>query len=410
VHAACCQDHRGVLAPGERGLVAIVAADRAQSRIILNYIKGLLGALPELAELVLQRRKESIDLVNNITIEIRTASFKTSRGYTLVFAAADEAAYWPQEGSANPDVEVLRALRPGLATTGGRLWVVSTPYAKRGVLWDAFRRHYGQDDAQTLVWKAETRAMNPLVSEAFVAEQLEADPEAASAEGLAEFRADISALFAADAVRAVTVPGRRELAPAAGPVWRYAGFADPSGGSADAFTLAISHAEGPKIVLDAVRERRPPFSPDAVCEDFAALLKTYGIAEVTGDRYAGEWPRERFAAHGIRYRPSEKTKSQLYTELLPLVNAGRVELLDLPRLVGQLVALERRTSRPGQDSIDHGPGGHDDIANAAAGALGLVGVGARPRTPAVGPVSIPLASPFDLGRGDGAWHPSWDDL
>jgi hypothetical protein len=51
------------------------------------------------------------------------------------------------------------------------------------------------------------------------------------------------------------------------------------------------------------------------------------------------------------------------------VNSGRVELLDHPRVRAQFLALERRVTRSGNDSIDHPPGGHDDLANAAAGAL-----------------------------------------
>ncbi|WP_148360629.1 hypothetical protein [Acidisphaera rubrifaciens] len=46
-----------------------------------------------------------------------------------------------------------------------------------------------------------------------------------------------------------------------------------------------------------------------------------------------------------------------------------MRLLDVPRLTAQLCALERRTARGGRDSIDHAPGAHDDLANAAAGAL-----------------------------------------
>lgn len=124
-------------------------------------------------------------------------------------------------------------------------------------------------------------------------------------------------------------------------------------------------------MLDLIREVRPPFSPDAVVAEMATTLKTYRVDEVTGDRYGGEWPRERFAVQGIRYRPSEKTKSDIYREVLPLMNAARVELLDLPRLRAQLVGLERRVARGGKDSIDHAPGGHDDVCNAAAGALVL---------------------------------------
>jgi hypothetical protein len=42
-------------------------------------------------------------------------------------------------------------------------------------------------------------------------------------------------------------------------------------------------------------------------------------------------------------------------------------------LIAQLIGLERRTARSGRDSIDHGPGAHDDVANAVAGALVLAG-------------------------------------
>jgi hypothetical protein len=53
---------------------------------------------------------------------------------------------------------------------------------------------------------------------------------------------------------------------------------------------------------------------------------------------------------------ADTVRSDLYRDLLPLVNSGRVELLDHPRLVAQLCALERRTARSGKDSTDHGPG------------------------------------------------------
>src|SRR5437867_3826118 len=83
----------------------------------------------------------------------------------------------------------------------------------------------------------------------------------------------------------------------------------PSGGSQDAMTLAIAHGageSGERGVLDCVREVRPPFSPDAVVAEFAGVLRAYGLAEVTGDAYGGEWPRERFAVQGIEYRLADE--------------------------------------------------------------------------------------------------------
>ena len=134
-------------------------------------------------------------------------------------------------------------------------------------------------------------------------------------------------------------------------------------------TLAIGHMEFTKqtAVIDAIREVRPPFSPEAVVGEFAALLKRYNVVTVHGDRYAGEWPREQFEKFGIRYEPAGKPKSELYVDLLPLLNSRRIDLLDHPKLVNQLRGLERRTARGGRDSIDHAPGQHDDVANAVAG-------------------------------------------
>jgi hypothetical protein len=139
--------------------------------------------------------------------------------------------------------------------------------------------------------------------------------------------------------------------------------------------LAISHREADgRVVVDAVRERKPLFSPDDVVLEFVGLMKAYGIRTVTGDRYAGEWPRERFRAAGIAYELSDRPKSDLYRDMLPLLNSGKVDLLDHNRLVSQLCGLERRTARGGRDSIDHPPGQHDDLANAVAGAVLSAGV------------------------------------
>ena len=113
-------------------------------------------------------------------------------------------------------------------------------------------------------------------------------------------------------------------------------------------TLAIGHRQDDMVVIDCLRERRPPFSPDDVCGEFAALLKSYRVTTVHGDRYAGEWPRERFRERDIGYEPAEKPKSDLYRDLLPLLNARRIDLIDDKRLQAQLCGLERRTSRGGQ--------------------------------------------------------------
>jgi hypothetical protein len=378
VFLACFRDYGGHLAAGEVATVAVIAASRAQARAIFRFVSGLLHAVPALEELIAEESGDAIVLNNRVTIEIHTASFRVTRGYTLVAALCDETAFWRDETSANPDVEIFRALRPGLANIPGAMLLnASSPYRKAGVLYTQFSRHYGKDDSRVLVWRGTTLEMNPGLDPAIVAQAYEDDPESAAAEFGAEFRGDIADFVSRDVVEACTVPGRFELGHVPGT--KYAGFVDLSGGGADSMTLAIAHRDRTGIaVLDAIREIRPPCSPEGVVVDFAITLKGYRVNRVTGDRYAGDWPRERFRNAGITYDVSERTKGDIYVNALPLLNSRRVELLDVKRLASQLIGLERRTARSGHDSIDHAPGGHDDVANAAMGALLLVGGGRAP--------------------------------
>jgi hypothetical protein len=165
------------------------------------------------------------------------------------------------------------------------LLCASSPYARRGALWDAHRRHYGKDGDPVFVWRAPTRTMNPSVSQQVI------DREA---------------------VEACIAWGVRERAPMQSV--RYYGFVDPSGGSADSMTLATGHREDDIVVVDALREINPPFSPESAVAEFSELLKSYHVIKITGDRYAGEWPRERFREHGIVYEPAQKPKSDLYRD------------------------------------------------------------------------------------------------
>ena len=141
-------------------------------------------------------------------------------------------------------------------------------------------------------------------------------------------------------------------------------------------TLCVGHTDFARqtVVVDCLREVKPPFSPESVVEDFSRVLKNYHIATIVGDRYAGEWPREQFAKCGAAYEASAKPKSELYGDLLPLINSNEIELLDHPKAVNQLCGLERRTARGGKDSIDHAPGTHDDVANAVAGLASLAAI------------------------------------
>jgi hypothetical protein len=319
--------------------------------------------------MVMRETAEGLELNNQISLVVAANDFRSIRGRTIIACLMDECAYWRSDLSTNPDVEVYRSIRPALAAMPGSLLIaISSPYRQKGLLWDRFKRYFGVT-GKVLVVKAPTTALNPLIDQALIAEDLEADHEAASAEWLGEFRRDLADYVTREVVESLVARGVYERPPVRG--MAYQSFTDPSGGSNDGFTLGITHREGEVAVLDCLRERRPPFSPEAVVEEFSGVLKSYGLRTVTGDKYAGEWPREQFRKRGVEYRASDLTKSQIYLEALPLLNGGLVDLLDDDRLVNQICGLERRVARGGKDSVDHAPHAHDDLANSALGAAWL---------------------------------------
>jgi hypothetical protein len=363
-------DHRDVLIRGETGVLLCLAQAQPVATKILDFVQEDLESSPLLRPLIVARTADALELKDDIRVEVRPASFRKLRGPTYIAIVADELGFWYVDDTyANPDVEILAAASPGLLTTKGPIIMASSPYARRGVLWDTYRKHYGPNGSPLiLVAKGSTQDFNSTVPQEEIDRLLEKDPARNAAEYLAEWRTDIETFVSPDVVDSCVVRGRRELQPQPGV--GYHAFVDPSGGSADSMTLAICHADvDGRVVLDAVRERRPPFSPDSVVAEFSGLLKVFHVSQVTGDRWGGEFVREPFRSHGIRYELAEKPKSDIYRDALPLLNSNRVELLDLPRLTSQLCNLERRVGRNGHDVIDHGPGGRDDISNSVCGVL-----------------------------------------
>src|SRR5262249_35248771 len=120
----------------------------------------------------------------------------------------------------------------------------------------------------------------------------------------------------------------------------YKAFLDFAGGSGgDSIALAVGHKDGSTVVIDALREVRPPFSPEFAIGQLVALLKGYHVYSVEGDSFGGEFGREPLKKHGISYALAKKAKSDLYAHhLLPMLNSGRVELLDHPRAIQQMSA------------------------------------------------------------------------
>jgi hypothetical protein len=245
---------------------------------------------------------------------------------------------------------------------------ISTAYAQRGPLFETYRRSYGVNDPRVLVVRAATRDLNAEITQAFIDEELTRDPHAAKAEYLSIFRGDISEYLPGDLLDCAIMPNRRMLPRMEG--CAYVGHVDPSGGVTDRMTLAVSHRDRDRVILDKLITVQPPFNPEETVARFCEVLGAYGLNTVTGDRYGAEWVASSFRRHGVTYQPAPLSASETYVECLPLFSQKLVELLDDQLLENELRSLERRVRAGGRgDIIDHGPSQHDDAAAAVCGAL-----------------------------------------
>jgi hypothetical protein len=357
---------------GERAYIMLVAADQTQAGILFGYIHDLLHGDKDLKSLVTAWRADSLILAHGVVVQVRTGHWKKVRGPIMALFCGDEVSYWySEETASNPDVAVLRAVRPALLKLRGRpgrMLCVTTPHLQAGATWEVYDQHFGKESPRVLVLHGDTRRFNPTISEEVIAAQVADDPLAA-AEYEASWRTDLASFLNPEAILTVTDTGIIERPPEPG--LSYVGFVDMSGGSRDSLALGIAHLEDDLAVLDLLRERKPPLDIAGTIEEWAPILNRYGIAAVSGDRYGAQLTVEAWARVGVSYEPYPGTMdaSAYYRELIPVVNTRRCRLLDDPTLRLQLSRLIRRARRGGKDQIDHPPGGHDDVAVVAAGAL-----------------------------------------
>lgn len=366
--AAALFDQQHRLRPGERALVLCLACDRDQAKIILNYIRSYFTDVPLLANMLVRETANGFELNNGVDVAVGTNSFRAVRGRSILLAIFDEVAFWRDEDSAKPDEELYRAVTPGVARLAphGMIIGISSPYRKAGLLHKKYKQHFGRDD-DVLVIQAPTRTLNPTFSQSQVDRELAEDRARAMAEYMGEFRDDIGGWLPLEVIESAVDQGVTTRPPH--PALTYRSFTDASGGRGDSFTCAIAHDFQGIAVLDCVVEIPPPFNPMEAIAQVAAVLREYGVTETEGDAYAASFNSEAFAACGITYRSTARDRSAIYTDALPLFTSGRVRLIDNRKMINQFAALERRTSSSGRDRVDHGPGGHDDLCNAAAGAL-----------------------------------------
>jgi hypothetical protein len=400
----------------------IVASDEDQAGDDLSLVKKLIAVNPILAREVEVRAKEIVRRDGRGVLKILPGGdVSGSHGKTYLFLGFDEI-------HTLKDYGLFEALSPDPTRRDVMVWITSynTLRPVPGVpLHDLMLiGKAGTDPRMFFSWHAGDFTTDlALAGEHVTPEQL-ANPSMASWDvpdyleqerirlPSSKFRrlhlnlpgSPDGAAFSAEHVMAAIVTGRRRLPYQPGN--QYMAGVDMSGGSIDDSCFAIAHKdrESGKAVLDLLvsQSSKPPFNPRDAARKFAALALEYNIRFVTGDNYGGQTYRYDFQDHGIGYDTirmpralgvkanttpaiarqeksgGQPSASDFYEALEPRLNAGEVELLDVPELQEQLLTLVWRGGK-----IDHEAGGHDDYANAAAIAL-VLAVPSRP-TLNVGP-------------------------
>jgi phage terminase large subunit-like protein len=362
------RDHH--LSRGDRGNVMLIAPAKYQAQIAMRYIRTYLRSSPVLRNYIVRERRDEIELTNGISIACYPCSYVAVRGLSIVCAICDELAFWQHEQTdANPEDEVLSALRPAMATfPTAKLIKISTPFRKEGILWREFQQRAELDH---LVWQMPSPEMNPTLLPSILEQERKHDEEKFRREFLAEFTDQINAWVTPDVLEPCIVRGRTELPRVEKAT--YAVAIDPAF-RRDDFALAILHrnADGTIVVDRASRwagTKKAPLPYEWVCQEIARIVKQYGINRVLGDQYCAAVIKQHFHKLGIHYNEytfGAHTRGEIFGNLKHLLVQRRIELLDDPTLLRQLRVLEERKAPNGRVDIEPSHGLKDDLAVAVA--------------------------------------------
>jgi hypothetical protein len=359
--------YRQFAAKGDRLHVPIIAQSRDVAREIMSYLSSFYSQT-ELRSEVSEILKGSIELTNGFVISVQTCSYRAPRGISAPLGLLDEVGVWRVEGS-DIDKEVVRSLTPAMIQFPARkLILLGSPWTKSGVLFERWERR--GESADRIVVHCPTPLMNPLIPAEELAREQQADPQNYRREFLAEWLDDVDQFLPDDDITAAIRSGVRELPPADPFKGQYSAAIDASGLTGkDKFTLAIAHrsargSAGVGAKFDLLRGwSRAPVA--MVCDEIAAILKSYWLHSVAADQFGFSFLRELLRLRGIEVRQvpfSARSKPEIFLDLKVGLSRGQIGLLDHTESLRELRMLESRRTSGGNYSISAPRGAHDDYA------------------------------------------------
>jgi hypothetical protein len=352
--------------PGQRAYIFIIAPVIQQASTAFRSIRHYILNSPVLSQCVLKTRKNEIELKNGVVIACRACSKGSVRGDPVICAILDEVAFFRHEdNSANPDHEVLNAIRPAMATLSNtKLIKISTPFRKEGTLWAEFQQR-GQ--LPYCVWQLSSEEMNPAISKSFLDKARRANEDTFRREHLAEFVDSNCTWITPELLDQCIMHGRCELPRVLHGT--YAAAIDPAFQSND-FGFAILHRSdhGDVSVACALRwtgTKAIHLDFAMVCSQIRMKLDQYGINNLVADQYCFARLKQHFARLNIFYREfpfSTGTRASLFGNLRQLIIQGKIAIPDDPELLRQLRSLEEVRTANGNIDIRPARSAKDDLA------------------------------------------------
>jgi hypothetical protein len=394
--------HKRFVREGQQFKMLFLAQTVGDAQQNMNFIRLALQESPELSKLLAEKDVASeIRLKNGLVVEPAPANKSIGRGHAIPVALLDENAFWyTDKDAANPDFEVLRAIRHAQSQfPDSKVFLPSTPWAEQGILWEAYQagtlgrklrcdackaksaficEHYVEEREQfedTLVMHASTAAMESLdavlKSKELARRRLQKirreDPEAFPRESLALFIKTIAGWLNTEKIAKAIDHGVH--ARTRQPRVNYIAAMDPAFRN-DSFAFTIVHHD-PKlgIVQDWVEYWEPepgiPLKPGDVLDQIKQRLQMFGLEMVYSDQYQLESLQQLALDRGFSisgYDFTGKSKAVITGGFRMLLNQERVRLLDHEVQRDQLEKLQKRVMQSGTVQIAAPPGKHDDLA------------------------------------------------
>ena len=382
-YEATCGGHEEYIRRGQQAHCFQIAQDMRMARNSLHFIKATIESSTVLKKLIKNITADSIELTNGLNVTVTPPTVKSTRGYANPVAVCDEIGVWYQDvDSANPDMEVYRATKPGQTQFEfPKLVGISSPWNKGGLLYQYYTAGTDGKDApkserdrfsNCLVWRATTASLgNPRIKKSWLVAEKDRDPRAFEREYLAVFQDSISGFLSPSLLKDAVEAGVVERPPDT--LSHYVAAMDPAF-KRDAFGFAICHATtSNEIVFDLMRRYvgtvDQPLNPLDILKEIADICRKYKIAVVYSDQYHMETLQQLslqlgFSIQGIPFTATNK--AAIYGNLQQLLNQRRLKLLDDHETLKELRQIEREVAPGGNVQISAPRGQHDDMATVVA--------------------------------------------